>query len=150
MPNTGVYGGAEYADGTTGAQPGGGRSGGFERSGSTQSTTSATSYHDASYYDPNEAATSSMGGSAANATLYAVPMEDAPAAVTIVQVHGSTEDNAAENDYTSYSPPAATAVNSGAPPPVYSVPTEGEGGEGYLAVEGGDASTPAYITNSNV
>jgi hypothetical protein len=115
-------------------------------------------------------ATSSMGVSAANATLYAVPMEDAPAAVTIVQVHGSTEDNnarvavvvapaavggGAENDYTSYSPPAATAVNSGAPPPVYSVPMqEGEGGEGYLAMGGSGISTlpntPAYSTSSNV
>jgi hypothetical protein len=165
IPNTEVYGGADYAHGMTGAQPGGGRSGGFERSGSTQSTTSAASYHDASYYDPNEAATNcnTSGGAAAAATMYAVPMEDAPAAVTIVQVYGSAEDNAAgavvvpaavgggaENDYTSYSPPAATAVNSGAPPPVYSVPMEGEGGEGYLAVEGGGASTPAYITSSNV
>jgi hypothetical protein len=39
MPNTEVYGGAEYADGTTGAQPGGGRSGGFERSGQSKGAT---------------------------------------------------------------------------------------------------------------
>jgi hypothetical protein len=65
------------------------------QSGSTQPTSSATSYHDASYYDPNAAATSSAGGGAVVATMYAVPMEDAPAAVTIVQVYGSAEDNAA-------------------------------------------------------
>jgi hypothetical protein len=92
--------------------------------------------------------------------MYAVPMEDAPAAVTIVQVYGSAEDNAAgavvvvptalgggaENDYTSYNPPAA-AVNSGASPPVYSVPM---GEEGYLTVVAGGADTAACIHATDV
>jgi hypothetical protein len=89
------------------------------RTGSTHSTTSAASYHDASYYDSKGGAVNTTGaGGAVKATMYAVPMEDAPTAITIVQVYGSAEDNV--DGAVVVAPPS-----TGHPPlPAHAVPTK--------------------------